>query len=389
MGRAVRSHADYAVVILAGHNVAHFVVKKDVQELMTPDTREQIRLGINLVEHAITSEVESQEEINSRAGAVIDMVSKCLGRDSGWKQFYDKNVRKKTLKRLPTDDNSIKLAVAERTAFNLALGNDSGKASEAVRGVVNATNPDAPLKGAILQKAANYLFDVDEAKALELQAAAYKENTKLMPAPGIVFRPISLSESEVQTNVLAWVQSFDNLNGTIAYLTSLKSRLNLELHYKRVESVLKDLAEPLGAIGTRPETTFGKGPDVMWNWIDFDLVIEAKNENKKSLHKKDAGQLSIAINWHSESYPERSNKIPVVVAKVSELDHNATFPDGTLILGQVELNNIMDALEKFYRELAAKLPQNQQVGLVKELMNRYSLLPEQFLKKYLRDIRKK
>lgn len=387
MGRAVRSHADYAVVLLAGHDVASFVVKRDVQELMTADTREQIRLGIHLVEHAITSEVETEEEISRRDVAIKDMVAKCLGRDTGWKSFYDERIRQQKIDDAVIDEEKIKIADIERQAFSLAKGNDAKSAHDEIIKLVDDVKPDSKVKGILLHKAARYLFESDPAKSLELQAAAYKMNSKLTPAPGVVFRPHDLEKTEVQANVLAWFKSFDNLNGTIAAIAELRSRLNLALHYKKIEEALKELAEPLGAKGSRPENEFGKGPDDLWLWGKFDFIIEAKNQNEKSLHKKDAGQLSVSLSWHKENYPERTERVPIVVAKVSEIDDNAIFEEGTRLITQEELNALMDALEGFCHELAQKLPIEQQPGLIKDLQNKYGLNPESFIKKYSRDIK--
>ena len=43
MGRPVRSHADFAVVLLVGQDLATYVGRKDVLSAMTNDTRNQLR----------------------------------------------------------------------------------------------------------------------------------------------------------------------------------------------------------------------------------------------------------------------------------------------------------------------------------------------------------
>jgi hypothetical protein len=53
MGRAVRSHADYAIIILAGPEVAHFIARRDVLEAMNVDTKAQLLLAVNLAKVAV------------------------------------------------------------------------------------------------------------------------------------------------------------------------------------------------------------------------------------------------------------------------------------------------------------------------------------------------
>jgi hypothetical protein len=87
MGRAVRSHADYAVILLVGNELAHFIAKHEVLSAMNPDTKTQLKLAIDLAKLAMEDSASSPEE------AVIDMMRQCLSRDNGWKQFYNETIR--------------------------------------------------------------------------------------------------------------------------------------------------------------------------------------------------------------------------------------------------------------------------------------------------------
>src|SRR5690606_27473198 len=50
LGRAVRSYADYAAVLLVGSDIASFVGRKDARALFDPVTRAQIDLGADIAE---------------------------------------------------------------------------------------------------------------------------------------------------------------------------------------------------------------------------------------------------------------------------------------------------------------------------------------------------
>ena len=81
MGRAVRSHADYAVIILAGPELCNFLAKRDVWELLGTGTRAQLELAEEMVRIAKNSGDRPD-------AATIDMVRKCISRDHGWRSFY-------------------------------------------------------------------------------------------------------------------------------------------------------------------------------------------------------------------------------------------------------------------------------------------------------------
>jgi hypothetical protein len=86
MGRAVRSHADYAVVLLVGHDLASFIGRKDTMDVFTQDTRNQLNLSIEMADHLKKSETGSGD-------AIAQIIHQCLSRDPGWKEFYNNRVR--------------------------------------------------------------------------------------------------------------------------------------------------------------------------------------------------------------------------------------------------------------------------------------------------------
>ncbi|MBU2457703.1 MAG: DEAD/DEAH box helicase family protein, partial [Planctomycetes bacterium] len=125
MGRAVRSHADYVVILLAGNELAHFIAKHDVLSAMNPDTRAQLELAIDLSKMA-TEDTGADPET-----AVIDMIRKCLKRDDGWKQYYNETVKESSITTSgTTDPDRLALANAERRAFECAIINNLNGAVE-------------------------------------------------------------------------------------------------------------------------------------------------------------------------------------------------------------------------------------------------------------------
>lgn len=196
--------------------------------------------------------------------------------------------------------------------------------------------------------------------------------------PSIIKRPSKVEESNVQTVISDWYQQFQNPNGAIAAIHEFQAKLSFESSHSVIEQALCDLAPLLGAQGSRPEKEYGEGPDDLWNWPNMSLVIEAKTENKKTLHKKDAGQLSSSMTWFEENFPLRKNPIPIVVSNVTSCDRDAYFQKSTRVITSARIKKLLEKAEQFYLEMIAKPLMYSTTGSILELQQRFSLLPEQF-----------
>jgi hypothetical protein len=348
MGRAVRSHADYAVILLVGPELAHFIAKHEILSVMNQDTQAQLRLALDIAKLAM-DDTESEPD-----KAVVDMIVKCLSRDVGWKQFYNESIRSvERTRQGVTDHSRLMLADAERRSFESALANDQQTSVDLLRGAINKfIEDDKQSKGWYLQRVANYLYDIDPGEALEVQRSAFENNKMMVCPPSVVKRPLKPAKYNVQAAIMEWFKQFENPNGAIAAVQELRVRLSFDSSPANMEQALCDLAHLLGAQGSRPEKEYGEGPDDLWLWPDVSLVIEAKNQNQNTLHKDDAGQLLISLEWFKKKYPTRTDPEPVVVAKVSVSDLHAGFPDNTMVITPERMNQLLGSLETFFNRMA-------------------------------------
>ena len=325
MGRAVRSHVDYAVIILAGPNLANFIARAHVLAAMNPDTRAQLRLAVELSKLAM-EEADPED-------AFMSMVQQCLKRDSGWKDYYIENVREIDLPpATAVAHDSLPMATAFRESFLHATGKDPRAAAALLEKAVDSHIIDAVARAPFLQIAANFTHEFDEGKALEIQRSAYNRDRHLFCPPTVAKRAQRHSDEDAPVIMVRWFRQFENVNGATAKILDLKARLSYHAAPKIVEQALLELAPLLGANGSRPEDTLGEGPDCLWLWPDKSLVIEAKNENQESLHKRDAEQLLSSLQWFRNSYPTRGEPVPVFIAKKAKADKLSYFPDKTRVL---------------------------------------------------------
>ncbi len=386
MGRAVRSHVDYAVVILAGPSLANFIAHKRVLAVMNPDTRAQLKLALDLAKLA-------QDEDKSPAESFGGLIRQCLQRDEGWKQFYKENVRD-SHGRTPeaTSADATAVAAALRQTFTQAVGNDPGGAASALQGALDAHLANSSEKASLLQLVANYTYESNEGKALEIQRSAYEANRSLFCPPTTAKRAAEHTGRRSELVTLGWFQQFENPNGAIAAINDLRARITFGMTPKALEHALLEIAPLLGAEGSRPEEELGEGPDDLWLWPDTSWGIEVKNQNETSLHKKDAGQLLLSLQWFSNAYPTRADAAPVMVAKNAAADRLSDFPDRTRVLTPSCMTRLLDNLEKLFSEMIQSPLLISKPQALKPLRDQLGVAPQQLLGKYtepLKRLRKK
>lgn len=377
MGRPVRSHADFAVVILSGPELAHFVARLDILDLFNASTRAQIEFAHDLTEIALHEKPGAPEQ------AVNDLAWSCLSRAEGWKDLYDEKIRALAKGTATPSEAAIHLAHAEREALILALKREPQQAASLIEAALTKHAGSEKQKGWYLQVAARYRYAVDPGAALQTQAAAHTKNDRMLPPPtGTIMRPEKGDRADSATAILRWYSGFSNVNGAIAALQGVRSRLAFDSTADAMEQGLADLAEFLGGEGSRPEHSFGRGPDDLWLFSEASFVIEAKNEALyERLPKKDSGQLHDSLQWFREAYPSRT-PTAIVVARTTTAEHDAHFPSGTRVLTPDGLAKLLTNTEGFLAELVKRPAAQWNAKEVAQVQARWRVATGQLVSAY-------
>lgn len=381
MGRPVRSHADYAVVLLVGQDLTTYVGRHDVLQTMTSDTRNQLQLSVELAELVRKSKPDKSDQ------ALRQVVNQCLGRDPGWKEFYNTRIRKGAKQPANINPKSIQLAEEERESHRMAASNNGIDAKRRFQKAINAAGLADEELAVYLQRLARIAYLVDPAEGLKIQQGARERSPAVAIPPSAPRKPSAPGAKTVAEKFCAWFLKFSSGNAAVIEAQRIADSLDLNGKHHAVEAALKDLGEALGADSSRPEVEYDAGPDNLWFWGGTAFVIEAKNENQESMHKSDSGQLHDSLQWARTNYPPFARRLqPITVAKVTKADADAHYPEGTRVLTQEGCTALGIGLHQLCQKLAAQGPVFVTPENVLAEMGGFGLLAEQFVGRHTKKL---
>ena len=339
LGRAVRSSADYAAVLLVGPDIAAFIGRKNVAGLLEERTRLQVELGRELA--------GMSDHAGKSIGVVIqDLTQALLARNEGWKHAH--MTRVKVDGKQPRDTVLTPYesgAQAMRDAWNMA------KAKNFLGAVTRLRDAsDAPLhpiqKAELLYWVAAYQNQFDAGKATDVYKALFSLNPKF-PRPQQVADRKFARVTEQAVGLCQIFGVYGSANAALARVDEVKAKLAFGNMAETVERGLLELGELLGATSSRPEKETGRGPDVLWLFDDAGACIEAKNEKTAPIHKTDAAQLVLSGSWCEEQLATGTPKPAMIFAtNVTTADRPEDIAFGPRLLSEAVLMDIVERLRR-------------------------------------------
>jgi hypothetical protein len=351
LGRAVRSVNDFAVVLLLGADLVSLVSTNDFQELMSPQTVAQIKLGTQVVG---LLKKESGSPLNLIGSAMLQV----LNRDENWVKLHKSRIIKTT--RQAVNLELIEYAEVERKAFDMAVSGQPLQAAELIRGTINRLKMlDNDDEGWYLQLAATYIYKADRGKSMEMQLSAHKKNSYLLrPPEGISYVKLTKKQTIQSIRIKEFIDNFNEPNAMVLHVNSISEKLAfIDNSATLFEKSFYDIGKCIGFETQQPEKEYGVGSDVLWNiYEDEFLVIEAKNEVKLTrteIYKSETEQLSNSMNWFAEEYPDKS-ATPVLIHPSNALHKEAFAPKDTVILNDYNLKVLVNNIRGLFVKLAER-----------------------------------
>lgn len=357
LGRAVRSSADYAIVLLVGSDLASFVGRKDVEALLDSATREQISLGLELS--------DNMRGAGDAKDALREATRALLSRNQDWKDAYRERMQSvvrevRVAGALTPDEVAASIerqawASAKSRNFQAAVG-FMQKASE-VEGI------DILQKAELSVRMAGYLNHFDSAKALSVYRYAFGLNSSLPRPAELPERKYAVAGQQA-ARLREVVGGYSSALAVVAELEGIKSKLSFSNRYDLVEAALKDLGEMLGAESSMPEREVGRGPDVLWVFDGIAFCIEAKNEKTSPIFKAEAGQLLNSIQWSQNQLGDGVEVVPVFATSVVAADRDEDVAFGPRFMTEEIVFDVVERIRKVVTALSYEGPIFNDVALI-------------------------
>ena len=381
IGRGVRSHTDYCVVILTGNSLLRFMSQVDNQQFFTEDTKRQVEIGKELCQML-------RQQDGKGYDAIIKLASQCLERDPDWQTYHRTRLQSPSQSQyIDIDEEAVSLASAEIGAWNSALsGQYQNAATTIAKGIDSVKNISDADKGWFLQLEASYLHQIDRVDAAQKQLKAHEWNPHVLkPMDGVSYRRIQARQTVQAYAVLQWVQRVTEPNALVCEAEDVLAHLEFGIDHKVFEAAFKDLAMILGFNGQRPEDETNQGPDVLWCMNnDRYLVVEAKQEvssGRSLIYKNEAAQLGHSATWFEQHYPGKAYT-PVLVHPSRTLAPDAYLTEDARVIQPDSLGDLVQRVGEFIGALATKPPTQWTVTEIADQLSAYQLRPQDLLQVY-------
>jgi len=370
LGRAVRSSADFAAILLVGHDVAALIGRKDVKDLLEANSREQIELGKELA--------ETLKQGGDPRGAVASALDALLNRDEEWKEAHRERIAgARRIVRQPGELTlNEEIASSERDAWLKAKARNHQGAMTVLQGQADKAGLHPRQKSELLYRQATYANGVDSAKALEIFRVAFQINSDFP-------RPVELADKKYarvdQQGVLlsAMLGAYSSANAAISRIEEIRARLAYSGDAERVEQALSELGEMIGAAASRPEKETGRGPDVLWRFDALTFCIEAKNEKAAKIFKADAEQLLLSRQWCVDQLGVPVETVVAIFATNSrKFDRAEDSTFGPLFLTESDVLAIADRLKAMLASMSFDGPLFNDKMKIGQLLADYQLTPK-------------
>lgn len=348
LGRGVRGEKDYCAILLLGNDLVKQIRYRNSREYLSPQTKKQIDIGLELSKFA----KEDKKESESFIGMLGSVMSQCLGRDESWKTFYAENmdtIKLEEAERLKADE----IILAEREAENLF---NDGKYDDAANTLQNLIDKHSGSlskneKGWYLQDMSRYLYAKNRVEGMALQIQAHRTNKSLfLPPDGYQFTKVEIKSQERITNINKRISKFNNFEDLLVYMDDVLSRLTFGVNADKFESAIDELGNILGFNTERPDKSWKAGPDNLWAIRDGQyLFIECKSEVsllRAQIQKEETGQFNNNIAWFKRFYPGAQVQYTMIIP-TKKVKSNTGFSEDAFILRQRGLKHLVANTRSF------------------------------------------
>lgn len=371
-GRINRGRNDYGVFIVAGADLEKWLDNDRNLALLPPLLQQQVLLG---------REVQEGFSVDTE-GQMIALIDRVLGRDAGWLDYYQREVKLAQLDRDQLERHNVaepfmvKAALSEATYAAAMWHGDPTTARRELEKTVDTTAQyDTPLGGwHALWLGAAYELEGDKNAARASFGHAMRRFGNGITLP----RPVVDATDQEPPSLNAFGRSLQGLlyhghgNKFEAELVKLK-RTFAQItggSSNQAEAGVRALGELLGFTATRPDNDEGTGPDVLWrdDALLCQLGFELKTDKLEpaTYFKKDISQSHDHLVWMEQNYPNHEILGLVFVGPSGEVHAKANPSKCMSLCLPSALSTLSNELLALIEDLRNQTPIERLIGISNE-----------------------
>ncbi len=314
-------------------------------------------------------------------------INRCFKREKDWVKYHAETLADLTFN-IAIQKEQIDRAAAERQALQLWRDGHPEQAIAKLTKQCDTKDIESPERGWLLQFAARIALDWGQKDhALELQQRAFAENKNLFRPPARAPKVEVVLPGPQALGIVRQLKPFRYKRGYIAEFEETVSLLVPSSSANQFEQAMVDLGTMLGFETSRPEKSYGQGPDLLWLIsTEAGLIMEAKSRKMaaNAMTKGQHGQLLVSENWFKETYPNMSAVRVSIHPNVTAT--KKSVPTGTKALTLAKLEELIGEARKIITALSESgHPDKQLAGYCQDLLKRTNLTPDRFVQHYLVD----
>jgi len=383
LGRSVRGEKDYCAIILIGTELIKAVRTKELRSYLSPQTREQVELGIEIAEMA-------REETSSGASAwdaFMRLVNQCLRRDPGWKTFYVDRMDTITVGRRVS--SALDVFECELEAERQFENGDVDGAIAKLQTLIDEHVTNAAERGWYLQEMARYRFSQSKTESNELQVNAHRLNHFLLkPRSGMRMDKLIISQRRI-ANIISWVKQFETFEQLGVAVDDLLHSLSFGVRADKFEATFGLLGVAIGFTSQRPDREWKEGPDNLWGLRDNEyLIVECKSEvvlNRAEINKDETDQMNKSCAWFTKAY-EGCSATNIIIIPTHKVSRAAAFRDYVRVMREAELTKLKNNVRAFFAEFHDLDFKNLSDASIQMRVNRHELSIDDLQTKYAKDV---
>ncbi|NDW22136.1 DEAD/DEAH box helicase [Alteromonas hispanica] len=349
LGRAVRGEKDYCVVLVLGNDLVKQIRFKGSRPFLSPQTRKQIDIGLDLAKFAR----EDMDESKGYIHMLLSVINQGLGRDESWKEFYVESMNAINLDDGRSTRTSDEMLIQERKAEIYFSDGNYDKAVEAIQSLLDhhADKISKDEKGWYLQEMSRFLYAKNRVDGMAMQVNAHRTNKRLfLPPDGYQVTKIDLRAHERLSNIKSFIGEYADFEDFLVYMDEVFSRLEFGIKAEKFEKAIDELGKLLGFNTEMPDSNWKSGPDNLWAIKDGEyLFIECKSEvllTRAEIQKEETGQFNNNIAWFNRFYPGAKVSYTIAIP-TKKVKANTGFNEPVSVLRQRGLKKLVRNARSF------------------------------------------